>query len=213
MRAALAVAAFAAVTWAWTWQAGLLAAAVAALADTVQRWRVHSAAAAWRKGALGERATARRLRALEPAGYTVLHDRALPRSRANLDHLVIGPGGVVLVDSKRWHRNTSIRGHGGRLWIGRRPADSLVKATVFEAGRVGEVLRAAGWQVPVVPVVAVHGAKLPRWGALTVSGVTMLRAGRLCGWIRRHPPRLSPEQVASVSAAAERIFPPYSAAE
>ncbi|MFC6364466.1 nuclease-related domain-containing protein [Nonomuraea thailandensis] len=133
--------------------------------------------------------------------------------RADVDHLVIGPGGVVLVDSKRWHRNSSIRGHGGRLWIGRRPADSLVQATVFEAARVGEVLRAAGWKVPVMPVVAVHGAKLPRWGALTVSGVTMLRADRLCGWIRRHPPQLSSEQVASISTAAERVFPPYSAVE
>jgi hypothetical protein len=84
---------------------------------------------------------------------------------------------------------------------------------VFEAAGSGEVLRAGGWNVPVMPVVAVHGAKLPRWGALTESGVTMLRAGRLCGWIRRHPPQLSSEQVASISAAAEQIFPPYSAVE
>ncbi|MFC5834903.1 hypothetical protein [Nonomuraea insulae] len=59
-----------------SWWAGLAAAAVVALADTVQRWRVHSPTAAWRKGARGEQATARRLRSLEPiAGYTVLHDR------------------------------------------------------------------------------------------------------------------------------------------
>jgi hypothetical protein len=184
---------------------------VVALADTVRRWRVHSPAAAWRKGAIGERATARRLRSLERAGYRVLHDRALPRSRANLDHLVIGRCGVVVVDSKRWHRNTRISGGKGRLWIGRRPADAVVKATVYEARRVGEILREAGWSVPVMVVVAVHGAKMPRWGALLVSGVTLLRAGRLCGWIRRHPARLDDAQVAALGTAAERLFPPATA--
>ncbi|GAA3620265.1 hypothetical protein GCM10022419_127390 [Nonomuraea rosea] len=131
------------------------------------------------------------------------------RYRAVLDHLVIGRGGVVVVDSKQWHRNTRISGRQGRLWIGRRPADTLVKAAAFEARRVAELLRGAGWAVPVTAVVAVHGARLPRWGALTVSGVTLLRAGRVCGWIRRRPARLDAGQVASIGAVAERLFPPY----
>ncbi|MGI5292989.1 nuclease-related domain-containing protein [Nonomuraea polychroma] len=210
VRLTLSVTAFALVGWLWGWQWGLVAGVIVAAVDTVQRWRAHSPAAAWRKGALGEQATARRLRKLElMAGYTVLHDRALPRSRANLDHLVIGPCGVVLVDSKRWHRDTRISRGNGRLWIGRRPADSVVKATVFEARKVAEVLRAAGWPVQVTTVVAVHGAKLPRWGAMTVAGVTLLRAGRLCGWIRRHPARLDAGQVASLGAVADQLFPPY----
>ncbi|MEV4177039.1 nuclease-related domain-containing protein [Nonomuraea sp. NPDC049709] len=80
----LSAAALAVVAWVWNWQAGLAAAAVVALADTLQRWRVHSPAAGWCKGARGERATARRLRSLELAGYAVLHDRRLPRSKANI---------------------------------------------------------------------------------------------------------------------------------
>ncbi|MEV4174702.1 nuclease-related domain-containing protein [Nonomuraea sp. NPDC049709] len=210
VRLALSAAAFTVVAWAWSWQAGLAAAAVVALADTLQRWRVHSPAAAWRKGARGERATARRLRSLELAGYAVLHDRRLPRSKANLDHLVIGRAGVIVIDSKQWHRNTRISGRHGQLWIGRRPADALVKAAAFEARRVAELLRAAGWTVPVTPVVAVHGARLPRWGTLTVSGVTLLRAGRVCGWILRRPARLEAGQVAALGVAAERLFPSYS---
>ncbi|MEU8249089.1 hypothetical protein [Nonomuraea sp. NPDC048916] len=62
---------------------GLITAVLAALITMVHQVRTHSPAAAWRKGAAGERATARRLRTLELAGYTVLRDRALPRSRAN----------------------------------------------------------------------------------------------------------------------------------
>ena len=42
-------------------------------------------AIAWRRGAAGERRTARRLAALERRGWVVLHDLAIPGSRANLD--------------------------------------------------------------------------------------------------------------------------------
>jgi hypothetical protein len=42
-------------------------------------------ASAWRRGAAGERRTARLLAALERNGWVVLHDLAGPGSRANLD--------------------------------------------------------------------------------------------------------------------------------
>ncbi|MEV1168730.1 hypothetical protein [Nonomuraea sp. NPDC049784] len=114
-----------------------------------------------------------------------------------------------MISSKRWHRNTRISGRQGQLWIGRRPADTLVKAAAFEARRVAELLRAAGWTVPVTAVITVHDARLLRWGVLTVSGVTLLRASRVYGWILRRPARLDDGQVASPGAAAERLFPPY----
>jgi hypothetical protein len=48
---------------------------------------------------------------------------------------------------------------------------------------------------------------MPRWGALAVSGVTMLRARRARSWIRRLPAELTPEQVTEVSEWANRLFP------
>jgi hypothetical protein len=57
---------------------------------------------AWKRGAEGEEelgaALVRRLgdRAI------VLHDRRIPRSRANIDHLVIAPSGVWVIDAKRY---------------------------------------------------------------------------------------------------------------
>jgi hypothetical protein len=57
------------------------------------RFRPSPDAVAWRRGAAGERRTARLLAALERQGWAVLHDLAVPGSRANIDHLVIGPGG------------------------------------------------------------------------------------------------------------------------
>ncbi|MCI2237044.1 NERD domain-containing protein [Kineococcus sp. TRM81007] len=58
---------------------------------------------AWEAGAEGERLVAADLAVLEADGWTVLHDVRWPgRQRANLDHVAIGPGGVVVVDSKNW---------------------------------------------------------------------------------------------------------------
>jgi hypothetical protein len=39
---------------------------------------------------------------LEREGWAVLHDLAIPGSQANLDHLVIGRGGVLVIDSKQY---------------------------------------------------------------------------------------------------------------
>jgi hypothetical protein len=55
----------------------------AAAGAFVVRFRVSQPTRAWRDGARGERATAHRLRRLERDGYTILHDVAVPSSRAN----------------------------------------------------------------------------------------------------------------------------------
>jgi hypothetical protein len=49
------------------------------------RFRPSPDAVAWRRGAAGERRTARLLSHLERHGWAVLHDLALPRSQANID--------------------------------------------------------------------------------------------------------------------------------
>jgi hypothetical protein len=77
---------------------GGLAAAAAAWG---LRFKPSPEAVAWRQGAAGERRTARLLDPLERHGWAVLHDLALPDSRANVDHLAIGPGGVFVIDSKQ----------------------------------------------------------------------------------------------------------------
>jgi hypothetical protein len=80
---------------------GLVLGAVAAVAaGWGLRFKPSPDAVAWRRGAAGERRTARLLDPLQWHGWVVLHDLAVPGSRANVDHLVIGPGGVFVIDSK-----------------------------------------------------------------------------------------------------------------
>src|SRR5215208_5094011 len=113
-------------------------------------------------GRRGERRTARLLAPLERHGWEALHDLAVPGSRANLDHLVIGPGGVFVIDSKQYRGRLQLD-PSGRLWHGRYPLAPTLRAVSWEADQAAQVLPDPG--VVMLPVVAVHGAQVPwaRW--------------------------------------------------
>ena len=65
---------------------------------------------AWAAGAEGEARVARILDELQLQGWKALHDVRWPgRPRANLDHLLVGPGGVIIVDAKNWTGNVQLR--------------------------------------------------------------------------------------------------------
>src|SRR6188472_2002795 len=54
----------------------------------------------WAKGIRGELMVAELLTELEPQGYRVLHD--VETGHGNLDHVVIGPNGVFVLETKHW---------------------------------------------------------------------------------------------------------------
>lgn len=64
---------------------------VLALTDEPQSTR------AWAAGARGEEKLAEAL-----TGFTVLHDRRVPGTSGNIDHVVVAPAGVFVVDAKRY---------------------------------------------------------------------------------------------------------------
>ena len=56
---------------------------------------------AWQRGAIGEERLAEWLTEL-PDNLRVLHDRRIPGTRANIDHIVVTPSGVWVIDAKRY---------------------------------------------------------------------------------------------------------------
>jgi hypothetical protein len=73
---------------------GLLLGVLVAVAAGWGLWfKPSPEAVAWRRGAVGERRTARLLSSLERQGWAVLHDLAVPGSSANLDCDDPGRGG------------------------------------------------------------------------------------------------------------------------
>jgi hypothetical protein len=166
------------------------------------RFRPSLDAVAWRRGAAGERRTARLLEPLERHGWVVLHDLAVPGSQANLDHLVIGPGGVFAVDSKQYRGRLQLDAVG-KLWHGRYPLALAVGAVSWEADQAAQVLPDPG--MTVVPIVAVHGAQVP-WGKVVMNGVPVVPARRLPSMLRQLPAVLRPERVAALANQARVRF-------
>ncbi len=183
---------------------GLLAAAVAAAVDTLRHWRARTAESMWRRGQRGERRTARYLRLFLGRGFHVLHGRNAP-GRGQLDHLVVGGPGVLLVENMAIPPETEIAEYRGTLYVDERPGAKMAAEFQETARQTAELLRQRlGREVPVESVVVVYGGGLRR-GLVTAEGITMLRAHRLPGWIRRHRVRYDAEQVAAIYDAAGRL--------
>ena len=182
---------------------GLIVAALAVAAvGWGLRFRPSPDAVAWRRGAAGERRTARLLDLLERRGWAVFHDLAVPGSRANIDHLVIGPGGVFVVDSKQYRGRLRLDS-SGQLWHGGYPLAPALRTVDFEADRAAQVLTDP--DVVVVPIVAVHRAQVP-WGKVVMQGVPVVAARRLPSMLRALPTVLGPERVADLADRARVRF-------
>lgn len=78
---------------------------------------------AWRTGAVGEEEFGRKLSHAASPNLIVLHDRKLPGSRANVDHIAVTPGCVWVLDAKRYKGKVETRGHG---LFSRKPPDLFV---------------------------------------------------------------------------------------
>jgi hypothetical protein len=179
--------------------AGLLAAVGLAW---MLRFCVSPDAQAWRRGAAGERRTARLLSPLEDRGWVVLHDLAVPGSAANIDHLAIGPGGVVVVDSKQYRGRLQLD-PSGLLWHGRHLLTPALRAARWEADQADEVLGVA--DVDVAAIVAVHGTSVP-WGRVVLGGVTVAPVSQIPDLLQALPSVLDPNRVAWLADLARVRF-------
>jgi hypothetical protein len=64
----------------------------------------------FRKGAVGEAIVGYVLESF-PDDFRIIHDLTTPHG--NIDHIVIGPTGVYVIDAKNWRGVVSAEGHGG----------------------------------------------------------------------------------------------------
>ncbi|MGI8808582.1 MAG: nuclease-related domain-containing protein [Acidimicrobiales bacterium] len=161
----------------------------------------------WRRGAEGEQRTASILDPLRQLGWVVLHDRRLPGSGANVDHLVIGPG-VHVIDSKAYRGRIKLLGDG-RLWYGRTCLDEVLRILRWAAGEVADVLSSdlAVTGLDVHADLCVHGARLPR-SPLHFEGVTLATPDSLLEALVSAEPSCAPDAIERLAAAARAVLPP-----
>jgi hypothetical protein len=151
-------------------------AAVAAAADWYVAWSSYRATAVWCGRRRGEAITGRLLRrSLSRRGYKIMDGRAV-RGQASIDHLIIGPGGVWIVDNEAWGPDIDIDAYGGKLFFGEKSGAAVAKGLVDKGTAFAELLsREAGLPVEIEPLLVVHGGKLPRGGLLQAEGLTLLK--------------------------------------
>lgn len=185
---------------------GLLAAGLVAAVDWWLDWRAFRATAVWRGRRRGEVITGRLLRrSLAKHGYQVLDGRAI-RDKASIDHLVIGPGGVWVVDNESWSPDTEIATYGGRLFFGEKYGTKVAKPLVAAAEAFAELLtRETGVPVTIAPMLAVHCGMLPRGGSLTAEGITLLKPRLVARRIKQTAtPQFDDAQVELLARTAAR---------
>lgn len=155
---------------------GVVLGGLVAAGDWYLGWHSFRATAVWRGAKRGEVVTGRLLRrSLGRLGYSVLDGRAI-RDQASIDHLVIGPAGVWVIDNESWSPDTEIERYNGRLFFGEKYGTKEAKARVDVAEAFAELLtRETNIPVTITPMIVVHCGELPRSGRLAAEGVLLLK--------------------------------------
>lgn len=129
-----------------------------------------------------------------------------------VEHLVVTPRGVFLLDSKQWH-GFDVRLLGTQLYVNHAHQGPALKEMVAHAAALGEALSAAAAAdeevgvVTVSCVLAVHADGLtgtPR----VMGGVIVVRPEQLLSVLRAPDLRWSPTATGHLVDAAEYLLPP-----
>ena len=167
----------------------------------------------WAQGAVGEERVAAQLDKMDQVGVVSLHDRRIPGTRANIDHLAITPWGVWVIDAKRYldkrpdhHTEGGFLGIGGtdHLTVGGRKKDDLVDGILWQVDKVKAVL---GADIEVRGILCFVEADWPLLGGdFSIRGVRVVWPRRLAKELLRTVP-VALDSTATARILAER-FPP-----
>jgi hypothetical protein len=159
---------------------------------------------AWEAGGRGEQSVVRVLVGMDDAGWHVLADRRWPGTRrANIDVLVVGPGGVFVVDVKNW-RDVNVE--HDRLWHGDADAEDDLRKLIDQTTAVEQVLVEAGLPpTEVVPLLVLAGRRNAR---AQLDRVLLLGEKDLTLDLVRRGVRLSPDLVGQLVTCLEQGCPP-----
>ena len=174
--------------------------------------KVPQSTTAWERGAEGEVRLSACLRTELGERAIVLDDRRVPRTKSNIDHLVVAPTGVWIIDAKNHtgkivHRDTgNFLRIDSRLFVDGRDRTALVRGLDGQVGAVRGALASSGLgEIPVRPVLCFTHSE---WGLLarpfTVNGVLVTWATALIQRIIDGPPThdTDPMRLASVLSSA-----------
>jgi hypothetical protein len=183
---------------------GRLGGIAVALSDERQTTRV------WQQGAIGEERLGARLDSLASSNLVALHDRRIPGTKANIDHLVATRGGVWVIDAKRYvGRRPELRIEGGilrprveKLLVGRRDQTKLVDGVLKQV----DLVRAVVGDIRLTGALCFLDADWPLiGGAFTTRGVHVTWPNRLAKLVAESAGEVD---VADLAGTLAEHFPP-----
>lgn len=167
-------------------------------------FKVHTQERAWRLGAKGEALVGKQLAKLGTE-WRALHSVPIGNRGSDIDHVVMGPGGVYTINAKN-HPHKEVWVHGDNVFVNGSRVQ-YVRNSRYEADRAHRILsETVGFPVPVVGLIAVIGAhegftikRQPKDGRVVV-----LARRDLAHWLSRRGTVLYPDQLESIFEVARR---------
>lgn len=162
---------------------------------------LHPDARSWYLGAIGEIAVARELAKLGE-GWHVLHAVPVGSGDADIDHVVVGPGGVFTINSKH-HGEKRVFVGGNAMKINGQDTDHI-RNSRYEARRAARLLSAAtGSPIEVTPIIVVVGAAEVKFGKKRPA-VEILQPKLVRRWFQKRKRVLPDAAVDTIMAVAEQ---------
>lgn len=145
----------------------------------------------WQQGAWGEEFTASELAQLPHPGWVAMHD--LPDGNGNVDHVLLGPAGIFLIDSKKYAGTLRVDGDEIVVTNELDPSVSyrdraMLRAVRGQAARLNAELRARSGRSAWVEAVVVIWGDFPQ-RIHTGDRVTVVHGRELVGWLKTRPLR------------------------
>lgn len=166
----------------------------------------------WKSGAVGEERLAQIITKRLGNSAVLLHDRKVPRTRGNIDHIAIAPSGVWVIDAKHYKGKVERRDKGGffktdfRLYVGGRDQMQRITGMDWQRKAVHTAL-ADSAEIPVHCAVTFVNAEWPLFRKpLTFDEVTVCWPGKLADLIAEPGP-LSAEEVQTVALTLAQRLP------
>ncbi len=162
-------------------------------------------AARWEAGAEAERVVAASLVSLTAVGWRLLVDRHWPGTRAaNIDMILVGPGGVFVIDVKRWREPPEVV--DDHLTTGGENRDGELAKLLAMTRTADEQVAALGMSpVALRPLMVFAGHRLD----VRLGRARLLGHPDLVHALVAEPKRLTPALVRIVGDHLAQAFPAY----
>ena len=155
----------------------------------------------WKLGENGEQYVGQMLeKDMRPFGYDVFHDVVIKKGERtfNLDHVLIGPNGVYVVETKAWRKpekgSPEIEYKDGRLYkMGQEIKDDAVREVISLAKAANRLFHELTGRTYFVKPILVVAGWYCKCGNIRDAQFALLNEKQVVNWVRKDTPQHLPD--------------------